>query len=65
MLRAYVLDFGRNWGRHLLLMEFAYNKSYQSTIGISPFEALYSRRCRLPICREEFGDKIVLDPDII
>ncbi|GJW81256.1 putative reverse transcriptase domain-containing protein [Tanacetum coccineum] len=27
MLRAYVLDFGKNWDRHLPLVEFSYNNS--------------------------------------
>ena len=44
MLRAYVLDFGGNW------VEFAYNNSYQSSIGIAPYEALYERPCRSPLC---------------
>jgi len=35
MLRACALDFGKNWDKHLPLVEFAYNNSYQSTIGVS------------------------------
>ncbi|GJY71749.1 retrovirus-related pol polyprotein from transposon TNT 1-94 [Tanacetum coccineum] len=40
MLRAYVLDFGKNWDRHLLLVEFSYNNSYHTSIKDAPFEAL-------------------------
>jgi len=45
-------------------MEFAYNNSYQSTIGMPPFEALYGRRHRSPICWEEVGDQRQLAPQL-
>ncbi|GJZ51791.1 putative reverse transcriptase domain-containing protein [Tanacetum coccineum] len=41
MLRACVLDFGKNWDRHLPLMEFSYNNNYHTSIKAAPFEALY------------------------
>ncbi|TYK22665.1 pol protein [Cucumis melo var. makuwa] len=50
MLRACVLEFLGSWDSHLHLMEFAYNNSYQATIGMAPFEALYGRCCRSPLC---------------
>ena len=50
MLRGCVLDFPRSWDKYILLMEFSYNNSYQSSIGIAPYEALYGRRCRTPMC---------------
>ncbi|KAK6142874.1 hypothetical protein DH2020_023222 [Rehmannia glutinosa] len=46
MLRACVLDFKGNWHSHLSLAEFAYNNSYQATIGMAPYEALYGRKCK-------------------
>ena len=46
MLRACVMDFGGGWERYLPLAEFAYNNSYQASIQMEPFEALYGRRCR-------------------
>ncbi|WMV46562.1 hypothetical protein MTR67_039947 [Solanum verrucosum] len=49
MLRACVIDFKGNWDDHLPLIEFAYNNSYHSSIGMALFEALYGRRCRSPI----------------
>ncbi|KAL0367281.1 UNVERIFIED_CONTAM: hypothetical protein Sradi_3618200 [Sesamum radiatum] len=49
MLRACALDFGGSWKRHLPLIEFAYNNSYQSTIQMAPYEALYGRKCRSPL----------------
>ena len=65
MLRACVLDFGGNWEKYVPLVEFAYNNSYQSTIGMPPFEALYGRKCRSPICWEEVGDRRLLGPELV
>ena len=50
MLRACVIEFKGNWDTHLSLMEFAYNNSYQSSIGMAPFEAVYGRKCLTPVC---------------
>ena len=49
MMRAYVLEFKRNWDEYLSLMEFDYNNSYHSSIGMAPYEALYGRKCGSPI----------------
>ena len=49
MLRACVIEFGDHWDNFLPLAEFSYNNSYNSTIDMAPFEALYGRRCRSPI----------------
>ncbi|GJT65393.1 retrotransposon protein, putative, ty3-gypsy subclass [Tanacetum coccineum] len=53
MLRACVLDFGKGWDKHLPLVEFSYNNSYHTSIKAAPFEALYGRKCRSPICWAE------------
>ncbi|KAA0036143.1 reverse transcriptase [Cucumis melo var. makuwa] len=42
-----------SWDTHLPLMEFAYNNSYQSSIGMAPYEALYGRT---PVCWNEVGE---------
>jgi hypothetical protein len=55
MLRACALDFGGSWEEHLPLAEFSYNNSYQSSIQMAPFEALYGRKCLSPICWYELG----------
>jgi len=65
MLHMCVLDFGGGWEPHLPLVEFAYNNSYQFTIGMAPFEALYGRRCRSPTCWLEVGDNKLLGPEVI
>ena len=56
MLRACVIDFGNSWDTHLPLIEFSYNNSYHTTIKAAPFEALYGRKCRSPVCWAEVGD---------
>ena len=63
LLRACVLDFGGNWEDHIHLVEFTYNNSYQSTIGMAPFEALYGRPCTSPACWLDMGEGILLGPD--
>ncbi|GKA05979.1 putative reverse transcriptase domain-containing protein [Tanacetum coccineum] len=50
MLRACVIDFVNGWDRHLLLIEISYNNSYHTSIKAAPFEALYARKCRSPVC---------------
>ncbi|WMV29758.1 hypothetical protein MTR67_023143 [Solanum verrucosum] len=57
MLRACVIDFKGSWDNHLPLIEFAYNNNYYSSIQITPYEALYGRRCRSP-----FGQKRKMSP---
>ena len=52
MLRMCVMDFGGQWNSHLPLIEFAYNNSYHASIEIAPYEALYGRKCRSPLCWE-------------
>nr|GEY58797.1 putative reverse transcriptase domain-containing protein [Tanacetum cinerariifolium] len=56
MLRACVLDFGGSWDVHLPLVEFLYNNSYHSSVRCALFEALYGRKCRLPIMWAEVGE---------
>nr|GEY66648.1 putative reverse transcriptase domain-containing protein [Tanacetum cinerariifolium] len=65
MLRACVLDFGKGWDRHLPLVEFSYNNSYHTSIKAAPFEVLYGRKCRSPICWVEVGDSQLTGPVII
>ena len=65
MLRACALDFGGSWNEHLPLAEFSYNNSYQSSIKMPPFEALYGRKCRSPICWLESEGNTEFEPDYI
>ncbi|GKC81875.1 putative reverse transcriptase domain-containing protein [Tanacetum coccineum] len=65
MLRACVIDFGKGWGKHLPLVEFSYNNSYHASIKATPFEALYGRKCRSPVCWAKVGDVQLTGPEII
>ena len=65
MLRGCVMEFSRSWDRYIPLMEFAYNNSFQSSIGIEPYEALYGRKCRTPMCWTELNEQKVIGPDIV
>ncbi|KAI3762559.1 hypothetical protein L1987_52990 [Smallanthus sonchifolius] len=65
MLRACVIDFGGNWDSHLSLIEFSYNNSYHTSINMAPFEALYGRKFRSPICWNEIGEAQITGPELI
>nr|GEV63145.1 putative reverse transcriptase domain-containing protein [Tanacetum cinerariifolium] len=65
MLRACAIDFEKGWVSHLPLVEFSYNNSYHATIKATPFEALYGRKCRSPICWTEVGEAQILGLELI
>ena len=65
MLRACVMEFKGSWDTHLALMEFANNNSYQAIIEMAPFEALYGRKCRTPLCLDEVGERILVGPELV
>ena len=59
-MRACVLDFKGSWDQYLALIEFAYNNSYQKTIGMAPYEALYGRKCQTPLYWNEVGERKII-----
>ena len=65
MLQAWVLDLKGSWEEHLPLMEFAYNSSYQASIQMAPYEALYGRPYRSSICWTEVGERPSMGPDLV
>ncbi|KAI3794930.1 hypothetical protein L1987_37571 [Smallanthus sonchifolius] len=65
MLRACVIEFGGSWDNHLPLIEFSYNNNYHTSIQCAPFEALYGRKCRTPVCWTEIGDNQITGPELI
>nr|GEU38229.1 UvrD-like helicase, ATP-binding domain, P-loop containing nucleoside triphosphate hydrolase [Tanacetum cinerariifolium] len=65
MLQACVMDFEKGWDKHLPLIEFSHNNSYHTSIITAPFEALYGRKCRLPVCWAEVGDAQLIGPEIV
>jgi hypothetical protein len=54
-----------NWDKCLALAEFSYNNSYQSSLQMAPFEALYGRRCRTPLSWSETGERQIFGPDLV
>ncbi|RVW47357.1 Transposon Ty3-G Gag-Pol polyprotein [Vitis vinifera] len=65
LLRACILDLQGNWDDHLPLVEFAYNNSFQASIGMAPFKALYGRKCQSPICWNDVGERKLLGPELV
>jgi hypothetical protein len=65
MLRAYVLQYGKNWEKCLPLAEFSYNNSYQTSLKMAPFEALYGRHCRTPLNWSQTGERKIFGPDLV
>ncbi|GJQ97014.1 putative reverse transcriptase domain-containing protein [Tanacetum coccineum] len=65
MLRACAIDFGGSWDKYLPLAEFSYNNSYHSSIKMPPYEMLYGRKCRTPICWGEIGQRELASSDVV
>ena len=65
MLRACALEFSGKWEKYLSLAEFAYNNSYQASIGMPPYEALYGRKFRTPVCWNEVGERRIDNSEFI
>ncbi|GKB36277.1 hypothetical protein Tco_0881219 [Tanacetum coccineum] len=65
MLRACAIDFGGNWDTHLPLVEISYKNSYHTSVKCAPFEALYGKKCRMPIAWAEVGESHLIGPEII
>ena len=65
MLRSCVINYEGSWDRHIPLVELVYNNSFQSSIGMVPFEALYGRKCRTPLCWTELSENTIICPNLI
>ena len=65
MLTACVLIYGKDWEQSLPYAEFSYNNSYQASLGMSPFEALYGRKCRTLLMWSEVGERALVGPALI
>ncbi|XP_070032364.1 uncharacterized protein [Nicotiana tomentosiformis] len=64
MLQACAIDFRGIWDDHLLLIEFAYNNSYHSSIQMAPYEDLYGRKSRSPIAWFDVGETKLVGPEL-
>ncbi|PKU76320.1 hypothetical protein MA16_Dca027522 [Dendrobium catenatum] len=65
LLRLCILDFGGSWESHIPLIEFAYNNNFQASIGMTPYEALYGRKYKTPLCWAETSERKVIGSDIV
>eukprot|EP00253_Pinus_taeda_P014073 PITA_14073 len=65
MLRMYVMDNQIQWERYLPLVEFAYNNSYHSSIGMPPYQPLYGRPCRTPLGWEKLEDQVMVGSELV
>jgi hypothetical protein len=65
MLRACILQYDQNWDKCLSLAEFSYNNSYQTSLKMAPFKALYGRRCRTPLIWSQTGERKIFGPDLV
>ena len=58
------MDFKESWIKYLSLAKFAYNNSYQASIGMTPFETLYGQKCKTPVCWNEVGEQKINDLEL-
>ena len=65
MLRMYCMEKKTKWDDYLYLVKFAYNNGYHSSLGMAPFEALYGRRCRIPISWINQEDRVMIQPKML
>jgi hypothetical protein len=65
MLRMYVIDKPSKWEDYLHLVDFAYNNGYQASLKMSPFEALYGRKCNTPVSWDNPADRAVVGPNLL
>jgi hypothetical protein len=65
MLRACVLNYPEKWDKCIPLVEFSYNNSYQESLRMAPFKALYGRRCRTPMNWIDPGKRTIFGPDLV
>jgi hypothetical protein len=65
MLRACALKHGGSWDKSLPYTEFAYNNSYQSSLKMAPFEALYGRKCKIPLFWNQTRESHLFGPKTI
>ncbi|KAA3484134.1 DNA/RNA polymerases superfamily protein [Gossypium australe] len=65
MLRCCILAFNDTWEQYMTLIEFSNNNSFQSSIKMAPYEALYGRKCRTPLYWTEPSENKIHGVDLI
>jgi hypothetical protein len=59
------LHFDKSWDKSLSLAEFSYNNSYQASLKMAPFDALYGQRCRTPLNWSKVGERTLFGLDLV
>jgi hypothetical protein len=65
MLRIYVMDKPSKQEDYLHLVDFSYNNGYQASLNMSPFEALYGRKCNTLVKWDNPTDRVVVGPNLL
>jgi hypothetical protein len=65
MLRACALLYETSWDKSLPYAEFSYNNSYQQSLKMALFEALYERKCRTLLFWDQTGESQVFGTDVL
>jgi hypothetical protein len=65
MLRACVIHYDKSWDKCLPLAEFSYNNSYQASLKMAPFVALYGQRCRTLLSWSQTEEHKIFGPDLV
>jgi hypothetical protein len=60
-----VLKYGKSWDKSLPYAEFSYNNSYQASMKMAPYEALYGRQSRTPLFWSQTGECQVFRPEVL
>ena len=63
MLWVCTLDFKSAWDEQLALIEFSCNNDYHASIGMAPYEVMYVRRCRTPLCWQKIDEALAIGPE--
>ena len=65
LLQTCILDHLGAWDEVLPLIEFTYNNNFHVSIGMTPYEALYGRKCRTPLCWYQDGEAVLVGPELL
>jgi len=65
LLRTCILNHLGAWDEVLPLIKFTYNNSFHASIGMGPYETIYGRRCRTPLCWYQDGEAVLVGPELL
>jgi len=65
LLRTCILDHLGAWNEVLPLIEFTYNNNFHASIGMAPYEALYGRKYRTPLCWYQDGKAVLVGLELL